>query len=630
MRRIFCLILITLTFTGCIERVYNNVEDTPDIENAGDSEKTAILPDDICPDKYKEGLNIIFPAPKKNFGSNRVINNFKPSIEVLGNEELSEFFDEFILFYNKKGDEDKRILKISIQTFSGLNELFHICNLNEDIRPQAYYLKIYFDVDTKVYIVSDDKEGFYNAAKLLSQMIFKDILIETSIYDYPQVYFRGVAEAFYGKPWGEEDRLDAISYLAMLRFNLYLYSPKSDPYAWAMWRTPYDEKEENKLREIARHARRLGITPCYGIGPGYDIKFSNNKDYAALLYKYRKLISFGFDRCLVLAFDDTQKSLSEEDSKSFSDMAEAQGYLAKRLYDDIKKIKPDILLAFVPNDYTTEWAKRDNYLKKLSDEIGKYYEIAWTGNQVVSPTITKKDIEEIEGIIGKAPILADNYPVSDLMFNGGAAFLGPITGREPTIFENINMYAANPMRYPIASIIPLGTIADMLWSPSNYESERSFKNSIKFIAKKGGEENIYEFATNLRSSLITDEESPELKSSIESFKKEIRDCENKYYEELKLKFFDRFIIMEQILSGAIDERFIIEMKPWIDKLRSYGGAGNLALDLMKKRCRGEEIKKTEIDRLEQTISYLKEDRYRICGDIMNDFLLFILNEIKGD
>ncbi len=371
----------------------------------------------------------------------------------------------------------------------------------------SYYIKIKKsenETDTiKVYLISDTTEGFYNGSKSISQMIFKNEVYESAFFDYPTVEKRGVAEAFYGKPWGENDRLDAISYLSLLKFNIFLYSPKSDAYAWAMWRTPYDEEEENKLRSLAKHSKNLGIIPCYGVGPGYDIQFSNQKDYSTLLNKFKKLISFGFDKCLVLAFDDTQKSLSDFDRDKFSDMAEAQIYIADKLYNDLKSIKPDILLAFVPNDYTTELAKKDTYLSKIASALKDKYEIAWTGYYVVSPTISVEDVDEIEEIIKKTPVLADNYPVCDLMFNGGAAFLGPIVGRQSEIFSKIKFYASNPMRYTISSLIPLGTISDLLWNPEGYDKESSFRKSIHLFAKSNREKDVYEFATNLRSSLIT-------------------------------------------------------------------------------------------------------------------------------
>lgn len=599
-----------------------------DVEDIStDVEKTDNLPTDICPDKYLADNIFLFPSPKISFGTADKISfeNFK--ISVSRNERLKDFFEEFSKFYNSNNNENTT--EIQIISLNGIDKLFSKCNFSYAIKEGAYYLKIFKRENSVfVYIVADEVEGFYNAAKSISQMLYKRNLINSAIYDYPDVKYRGVAEAFYGKPWDEKDRIDVITYFAMLRFNLFLYSPKSDPYAWAMWRTPFDEKEEEKLREIAEHSKRLGIIPCYGVGPGYDIKFSNNKDYTTLLYKYKKLISFGFDTCLALAFDDTQKTLSEEDKNKFSDMAEAQTYLAKRLYDDLKKLKPDLMLAFVPNDYTTEWARADNYLSKISDGLRGLYQIAWTGEVVVSPTITEKDIDDIESIIKDTPILADNYPVCDLMFNGGAAFLGPITGRDSAIFKRITMYASNPMRYTISSIIPLGTIADMLWSPELYESEHSFLNSISFFARENRGSDIYEFATNLRSSLISEKESPELKIAIENFISDIDNCDSINYEILKTNFFDRFAMIDQILKDSADERFIDEMRPWINKLKDYGKTGNLALELMKKKCKNEAILENQINWLAGMIQVLKENKYRICAQIMDEFLNIIYERIK--
>ncbi len=616
---------------SCNDRIiyYGNNTDIATEDGSGDTGIHNELPDDICPERYTENNLELFPAPKNIFGTDRRIEVKNFEFITDGNKDIDDFFNEFTGFYrNTEEKHDGDITNLRIYTFSGIKGLSEKCKISPTEKPDSYYLKIIKELNGAViYIVADGKEGFLNGAKTIAHLLYKQNLIETAIFDYPDVKFRGVAEAFYGKPWDSRDRLDVMYFLAMLKFNMFLYSPKSDPYAWAMWRTPFDSAEEDKLRELARQSKRLGIIPCYGVGPGYDIKFSNNKDYSTLLYKYRKLISFGFDSCLVLAFDDTQKSLSDEDIGKFTDMAEAQIYLAKRLYEDIRNIKPDIMMAFVPNDYTTNWAKNDTYLRKISIELKNLYSIAWTGPEVVSPSITTKDIDEIESIMQVTPVIADNYPVCDLMFNGGAAFLGPITGREAAIFKRITMYASNPMRYAISNIIPLGTIADMLWSPEKYESETSFLNSIKFFAKTGREKDIYEFATNLRSSLISGRESPELKEEIENFLKEAGNCESIHYQTLKESFFERFISMEEILKGASDRRFTTEMRPWISKLKDYGIAGNRALELLKKKCTGEKISEQELRWFEQTNMLLKEDKYRICGEIMNNFLSQVYERI---
>lgn len=599
-------------------------------DTSSDNYNTEQMPLDICPCGDNKNNLLLFPKPKFIFCTGEEIPAGRINFEVKSDEKVRNFFDEFIKFYEKNIITGNQVSNIRIYTYNGLSALSEKCNLNLNPEYGSYYLKVFSESnDIIVYIVADDSEGLYNGARSITHLIYKKSLREAAIYDYPDVRLRGVVEGFYGPPWKEDDRLDVISYLSLLKYNIFIYSPKSDAYAWAMWRTPFNEDEEERLIKLAIHSKRLGIIPCYGIGPGYDIRFSNARDYSLLLGKYKRLISYGFDSCLVLAFDDTQKTLSAEDSEKFTDMAEAQIYIAKRLYNDIIKIKPDIMLAFVPNDYTTEWAIKDIYLEKIGRELKDKYVIAWTGYYVVSPYITMNDVEEIEKIIGTTPALADNYPVSDLMFGGGAAFLGPITGRSPEIFSKIRIYVSNPMRYAISSLIPLGTIADMLWSSQNYESERSFKESIRFFSNKDRDNDIYEFVTNLRSSLLTDEESPELRSAVNVFLADINNCDSIYYSLLKDKFFDRFTIIDKILEGAADDRFIYELKPFKEKLRYYGEAGNLAIDLMKRRCKGEVIADSEINKLSQMITFLKGEKYRICADVMNNFLDEVYKRIIG-
>ncbi|MCX7957882.1 MAG: hypothetical protein N3B13_02455 [Deltaproteobacteria bacterium] len=70
------------------------------------------------------------------------------------------------------------------------------------------------------------------------------------------------------------------------------------------------------------------------------------------------------------------------------------------------------------------------------------------------------------------------------------------------------------------------------------------------------------------------------------------------------------------------------MEPWINKLADYGKAGSKALDLVMKKCRKEDLPQNELYWLEQMTKQLKEDKYRICGDIMNNFLSEILEKLR--
>ncbi len=113
------------------------------------------------------------------------------------------------------------------------------------------------------------------------------------------------------------------------------------------------------------------------------------------------------------------------------------------------------------------------------------------------------------------------------------------------------------------------------------------------------------------------------------FYQHYKDCESLYYEKLNNEFFIRFEHIDEILKDASDERFISEMEPWIDKLKYYGKAGTFALTLLQKRCKNEEISNSELNSLNGMIQYLKENKYRITAEIMNDFLSWVYQILQN-
>ena len=103
----------------------------------------------------------------------------------------------------------------------------------------------------------------------------------------------------------------------------------------------------------------------------------------------------------------------------------------------------------------------------LAPSIG----IVWTGPEVVSPSITRAQIDGARARLGGRPmILYDNFPMNDeTPPNAFALALVPLSGREPGITESLAGYLACPMPQLGASRFTLLTIADFLRDPGRYE-----------------------------------------------------------------------------------------------------------------------------------------------------------------
>jgi len=97
--------------------------------------------------------------------------------------------------------------------------------------------------------------------------------------------------------------------------------------------------------------------------------------------------------------------------------------------------------------------------------------IVWTGPQVVSPTITRAQIEAARARLGGRPMLLyDNFPMNDeTPPNALPLALVPLSGRDPGLAGVLAGYLACPMPQLGASRFTLYTVADFLRDPSRYE-----------------------------------------------------------------------------------------------------------------------------------------------------------------
>jgi len=98
------------------------------------------------------------------------------------------------------------------------------------------------DDHARVVLAGVDPTGTFYAAQTLRQLVVSHVgrnwLPGVSIRDWPTTPLRGVIEGFYGPPWSTADRLSQFDFFAATKQNVYVYSPKDDPYLRAQWRQP--------------------------------------------------------------------------------------------------------------------------------------------------------------------------------------------------------------------------------------------------------------------------------------------------------------------------------------------------------------------------------------------------------
>ena len=283
----------------------------------------------------------------------------------------------------------------------------------------------------------------------------------------------GVVEGFYGPPWSHQDRLDMLRFMGRVGLTHYYYAPKDDPYHRERWSEPYPDAAFRRLGELTTVARESGVVFVYAVSPGGSITYADSADYARLLTKLDGVASLGVT-AFALFLDDVLPALQHPaDRAAFADLAAAQASLIRRLQRDLAARAAS--LAVTPTTYTGAWGDRE-YLRRLATAVPPDIPFFWTGTDVASPEITAVQAAEWSGLIGRPPLVWDNYPVND--FARWRPFLGPVRHRAPDLPRHTAGIIANPMNEAHASMLALATLATYAAAPQSYDPDRVIADAV--------------------------------------------------------------------------------------------------------------------------------------------------------
>jgi hypothetical protein len=251
----------------------------------------------------------------------------------------------------------------------------------------------------------------------------------------------GVVEGFYSRPWSKDQRLDLYGKMKTFGLNTYLYAPKDDAKHRALWREPYTEYELDCLKRLMNKCSEMDVTFIYGISPGLDISYSQEKEKDILAAKLDQLKAAGCKGFAIL-WDDISTTLPTEDSHAFDTLAEAHVAVTNTMFLHLGQ--PPFLLC--PVEYCSSRAdptvKKSDYLKTLGTGLDKKIGIFWTGSKVVSETITVQEIKELGEVLQRKPIIWDNLHAND--YDQQRLFLGPFQGRSPKLIPYLSGVLTNP------------------------------------------------------------------------------------------------------------------------------------------------------------------------------------------
>lgn len=285
---------------------------------------------------------------------------------------------------------------------------------------------------------------------------------------------RGLIEGFYGTPWRMQDRRLVLEKLAARGINAYFYGPKDDPLHRERWRALYPP-DGGMLPEMIALAEDNGMSFCYLLAPGLDIRYTSEADLAAIERKYAQVYRFGVRRFGLLLDDLEQASCYPADAAAYPTQAEAHAALANRVFRMLTALDPQNTLVVCPTQY---WGSPDTpYLRTLSRSLPAAVDFFYTGSRICSAELTAADAEAFQTATGRQPLFWDNYPVNDAEMVD-ELHLAPYAGRAPELAGKCRGIVLNPMEFAHLSLIPLLTAADFLNDPTGYQPEKSFDRAV--------------------------------------------------------------------------------------------------------------------------------------------------------
>ncbi|HHV65962.1 MAG TPA: beta-N-acetylglucosaminidase [Peptococcaceae bacterium] len=447
---------------------------------------------------------------------------------------------------------------------------------------------------------------------------------------------RGIVEGFYGTPWTFAQRKDMLSFMEANHFNTYVYAPKDDPYQRTNWWELYPTAEFAELRELVANSKDKNINFVYSLSPGIpqplsgqkltqntidnSLTFTSEADFAKLLAKIRQVSSAGVNT-FMLSFDDVERFLKNEDKAVYGDnYPKAHIDLANKLLREGRKDNPDFQLWFAPTAY---YGLKDNaYWQELRANLHPEIKVIWTGSWVLAKEITTEEVKQVETLLGRRPLIWDNYPVNDYTYavdQKPRLLLGPVEHRSPDLSKHTEGIIANPMIQPEASKIPLATIGEYLWHPLAYSPEEAWLKAVQTAAQapQGEYQALWKFCTYSAASILTDNWSKSGFSSLaESFWLEYNpertsNSEEKLKEELRLLAQLPLQIEQTVPNKAL----VQEINPWLEKLALAGETGLKALEYLKLP-RTDPAKAMMRGQLEQKLAALKANPIYIGAEII--------------
>ncbi len=444
------------------------------------------------------------------------------------------------------------------------------------------------DSGALVVLAGQDGDGLFHAAQTFRQLAHRPQFPALVIQDHPAMPIRGTIEGFYGTPWTMADRTKHLDFLATVKANTYVYSPKDDPYARDRWREAYPAATLSQLGTLAATAQRNHVDFVYAVSPGPSICFSDPADRKALETKLDAVRAIGVHSFYV-ALDDIEytKWNCEGDKTAFGPSgAEAAGVAQAKL---LNAVQADLLrkdpksrpLIMVPTEYYD--AKETPYKAALREHLDPRVVVQWTGTDVVPPAISIPDGKQATKAFGRKTLLWDNYPVNDYAQTTGRLLMAPYARREAGLSSELSGILSNPMNQEAPSRVAVTGLAAFAWNDKGYDADLTWRAAARDLA--GGDEKATQalltfFDTQHMAptfgSQPWQEQAPKLKAALDRVREALADGDHAARKaalsDLGHRADELAGAPDVIRSGTVDPAFAEQARPWLEAMQIWGRA----------------------------------------------------------
>lgn len=263
----------------------------------------------------------------------------------------------------------------------------------------------------------------------------------------------GIIEGFFGRPWSWDERRKVVETLLPYGYDFYHYAPKADPFLRRRWTEPHPLEQASQIKAFAQFCCDLGVDFGVGLSPYEAFNDFNTDLRQAFVNRVEDLVSLGITD-LGIFFDDMHVDLP--------DLAARQIEIVHLARDTAPQLALNITPSFYSDDPVLErvFGKcPPNYLTDLGSGLDPSINIYWTGEEVCSREISPGHLARMTQLLGRKPLLWDNYPVNDGPRMSEFLHIRGFSGRPSSLAHHISGHAINPASQAVLSCIPAITLS---------------------------------------------------------------------------------------------------------------------------------------------------------------------------